>query len=251
VRRATGELGPVITLTTDFGEGSPYVAAMKAVLLRHCPDARLIDVSHAVPPFDIDAGAFVLWAGTRHFGPGAVHLAVVDPGVGGDRRRVVVACAGGTFVAPDNGLLEVALEESGAPWDAFELTVPQDAAPTFEGRDVFAPAAGRLAAGEAPGDLAERIDPATLVRGAAAGARVVWIDGFGNLVTNLRPPARPLSVGGIAVRTVARTFSEAPAGVAFCYVGSMGRLEVGVREARADRLLHARAGTLVEELPPS
>src|SRR5438270_12034985 len=85
---------PLVTLTSDFGEGSPYVAAMKAVLLAGCPTATLVDVSHAVPPFDVVSGAFVLWAGTRHFGRGAVHLAVVDPGVGSARRAVAFGLGG-------------------------------------------------------------------------------------------------------------------------------------------------------------
>lgn len=221
---------------------------MKAVLLEACPGAQLVDVSHSIQPFDIDGGAFVLWAGTRHFGPGSVHLAVVDPGVGSARRRLVASVDGSLYVAPDNGLLQVVLQEARDPVLAYELAPVAGAAPTFEGRDVFAPAAARLACGAQPGDLGTALDVASLVRPAATGDRVVWVDRFGNLVLTLRPPARPVVVGGVEVAAVARTFAEAPSGLPFCYEGSMGRLEVGVREGRADVLLDAAAGTPVKEL---
>jgi S-adenosylmethionine hydrolase len=139
---------PVITLTTDFGPGSPYVAAIKAALLAGCPEATLVDISHAVSAFDLESAGFVLWAGTRHFGPGSVHLAVVDPGVGTERRPVAVQLGRSFWVAPDNGLLSVLLRESPQEPEAVELRRPEAASPTFEGRDLFAPAAAALAAGQ-------------------------------------------------------------------------------------------------------
>ena len=222
---------------------------MKAMVLRTCPEAVLIDVSHSVPPFEIGAGAFVLWAGTRHFGAGAVHLAVVDPGVGGARRALSVEVGGSWFVAPDNGLLETVLEEGSGVAAAYELARAPDAAPTFEGRDVFAPAAGALASGAAPSSLGTPIDPAGLVRLPGGGPRVIWIDHFGNLVLNLRPPARSLRVGTVDVTALARTFAAAPADVPFCYEGSMGRLEIGFAKGRAADLVRAAIGTPVTELP--
>jgi S-adenosylmethionine hydrolase len=222
------------------------VAAMKAALLRACPDARLVDVSHALAPFAIDPAAFVLWAGTRHFGLGSIHLAVVDPGVGGRRRRVALTVDGRTYVGPDNGLFSVVLSESSSAPQAVELHRPSGASSTFEGRDVFAPAAGRLAAGIPARQLGKEIDPASLVR-LPDPPRVVWVDGFGNLVLSLRPPARPLQIAGVPVRQIARTFAEAEPGVPFVYEGSMGRLELGVREGRADVALSAAAGTPVTE----
>ncbi|HXM53892.1 MAG TPA: SAM-dependent chlorinase/fluorinase [Candidatus Dormibacteraeota bacterium] len=237
---------PLITLTTDFGEGSPYVAAMKARLLEGCPAAMLVDVGHAVPPFDVLSGAFVLWAGTRHFASGAVHLAVVDPGVGGRRRPVAFELAGSWYVGPDNGLFGLVLSEAGGvvPSAAVELERPGGAAPTFEGRDVFAPAAAALACGRPQASLGSPLDAA--LTGLPASAPVVlWVDRFGNLVTSLRPPVAAVRINGHDVGTVARTFSEAPPGVPFLYVGSMGFIEVAVREARADEALSARSGTPV------
>jgi len=219
---------------------------MKARLLLGCPAAVLVDVSHSVPAFDVISGAFVLWAGTREFGPGAVHLAVVDPGVGGSRRAVAFPLDGAWYVGPDNGLFGLVLARSaGAPAWAIELRRPEGASPTFEGRDVFAPAAAALAAGRAPeslgGPLAGPLAPLPV-----SGPAVLWVDRFGNLVTNLEPPVTGLRVNGREVTAAARTFSEAPPGVPFLYVGSTGYVEVGVRESRADDLLGARAGVTVE-----
>ena len=136
---------PVVTFTTDFGSGSPLVAAMKGVVLAGCPTAVLVDVSHEVPRFDVSAGAFMLFAGTRHFGGGSVHLAVVDPGVGSTRRRLIVQAGGRFYIGPDNGLFAIVIDEVGVQ-AVHELAPRPHSAPTFEGRDVFAPAAAALAA---------------------------------------------------------------------------------------------------------
>jgi S-adenosylmethionine hydrolase len=245
---------PLITLTSDFGEGSPYVAAMKGRLLAGCPGATLVDVSHSVPAFDVAGGAFVLWAGTRHFPPGAVHLAVVDPGVGTARRPLAARVGGSWYVGPDNGLLGLVLTGGGVagegpstPAEAIELLRPAEASRTFEGRDVFAPAAAALAAGVAPGSLGRPLDgtPAPL---PVAGPVVLWVDRFGNLVTNVRPPVAGLMVGGRVVSASAETFGEAPADTPFFYVGSMGFVEVGVREGRADERLGTGAGAPVRTI---
>jgi S-adenosylmethionine hydrolase len=221
---------------------------MKARLLEGCPGATLIDVGHAVPAHDVLSGAFVLWAGTRHFGEGAVHLAVVDPGVGGRRRPVAFELGGSFYVGPDNGLFGLVLAESAvAPSAVVELRRPPDASPTFEGRDVFAPAAGALCGGQTLGSLGSTVTepPAPLpVRSPA----VLWVDRFGNLVTSLKPPVAALRVNGHEITSVARTFSEAPSDTPFLYVGSMGFVEVGVREARADERLGACAGSPVEPI---
>ena len=136
---------PVVTFTSDFGSGSPLVAAMKGVVLAGCPHAVLVDVSHEVPRFDVSAGAFMLFAGTRHFPAGSVHLVVVDPGVGSARRRLALRAGGLYYVGPDNGLFAIVIEEVGLQ-KAVELAPRSGGAPTFEGRDVFAPAAAAVTA---------------------------------------------------------------------------------------------------------
>jgi S-adenosylmethionine hydrolase len=221
---------------------------MKARLLGGCPEARLLDVSHAVPPFDVLSGAFVLWAGTRHFAPGAVHLAVVDPGVGSGRRAVAFELAGSWYVGPDNGLFGLVLAKAGvAPDTAVALPRPDGASRTFEGRDVFAPAAAALASGRPPESLGAPLD-ASLLPLPAGGHVVLWVDRFGNLLTSLEPPVAGVRVNGHEVRRTARTFGEAPPDAPFLYVGSMGFVEVGIREGRADERLGARSGTPVEPL---
>jgi len=219
--------------------GSPYVAAMKAVLLAACPDARLLDVSHAIPPFDVRAGGFVLWAGTRDFAIGSVHLGVVDPGVGSRRRALALELDGSYYVGPDNGLFDF-LRRRARSARAVSLSRPTDAAPTFEGRDVFAPAAGRLAAGTALEELGAAAELGIVPQAQPA---VVWVDRFGNLVTDLDAPPERLLLNGVPVEVSARTYSEAPEGVPFWYVGSLGLIEIGLREGRADEALGATAGT--------
>jgi S-adenosylmethionine hydrolase len=218
---------------------------MKAVLYSGCPRASVVDVSHEVPAFDIEAGAFLLWAGTRSFPPGAVHLAVVDPGVGTTSRRLAVRCGGRFYVGPDNGLFTLVLDEF-ALEAAVELEARSGASRTFEGRDVFAPAAAALASGERLSALGR--PAANLARLPARPPRVLWVDGFGNLVTSLRPPLRGVRINGREITSQAATFGEAPEDVPFMYPGSLGYVEIGVREGRADRLLEAQTGTPVEPI---
>jgi S-adenosyl-L-methionine hydrolase (adenosine-forming) len=221
---------------------------MKARLIEGCPGAALIDVGHAVPAHDVLSGAFVLWAGTRHFAAGAVHLAVVDPGVGGERRPVAFELGGSFYVGPDNGLFGLVLAESAAaPSAVVELRRHPDASPTFEGRDVFAPAAAALCAGRTMRSLGSTV-AGPLVPLPVRSPAVLWVDRFGNLVTSLKPPVAALRVNGHAITAVVRTFSEAPPDTPFLYAGSMGFVEVGVRKARADERLGARAGSPVEPL---
>jgi hypothetical protein len=239
---------PIVTFTTDFGSGSPYVAAMKGVVLTACPDAILVDVSHGVPAFDIRSAAFVLWAGTRDFPAGAVHLAVVDPGVGTARRAVAVRLGKSFYVAPDNGLLSFVLEAAkpDAP-EVVELRRPEEASATFEGRDVFAPAAGAIAAGRALAALGQPVG-GDLRRVATDDPVVLWVDAFGNLVTSLRPPVGGVRIGSATITRSARTYGEAGRDALFFYAGSMGLIEVAVSEGRADRLLAAGPGTPVVAL---
>src|SRR3954453_15153421 len=149
---------PILTLTTDFGTRDFYVAAMKAVLVHECPVARLIDITHPIPRHDILCGAITLERAVDGFPPGTVHLAVIDPGVGTDRRILVARINQQTIVCPDNGLISWAWRRLGTG-QAYELTWrPPNASHTFHGRDIMAPAVGRLAAGRELGELARPID---------------------------------------------------------------------------------------------
>ncbi|MDQ6917762.1 MAG: SAM-dependent chlorinase/fluorinase [Candidatus Dormibacteraeota bacterium] len=218
---------------------------MKAAILAVC-DARFIDISHEIPPFDVKAASFVLWAGTQNFPAGTIHLAVVDPGVGGVRRPLAIQADGNYFVGPDNGIFSLVVRRA-RHLAAVELPRPASVSATFEGRDIFAPAVGSLGRGQALVELGRRVED--LVELRDPGPSVVWVDNFGNLVTNIPPPVGRLRVGQTVVEVSARTYAEAPPGVPFWYAGSLGLVEIGVRQGRADEVLKAGVGTPIEELP--
>jgi hypothetical protein len=243
-------VGPLVTLLTDFGDGSGYPAQMKGVLLAAAPDARIVDLSHGVPPFDVLAGALLLESCVPWFPSDAVHLAVVDPGVGTSRRALcVVDAQGRRLVGPDNGLFTPFLGP-GARVHALEAggVLPDPASATFHGRDLFAPAAAWLASGGDPAELGAAVGNPVLLRWPEAAVSEGGVDGevlaadrFGNLVTSIRErdiaaagpgPVRGVFVAGRPVRWV-RTFGEGAPGELLAMLGSGGRLEVAVREGSA------------------
>jgi S-adenosylmethionine hydrolase len=245
---------PIITLTTDFGTADGYVGAMKGVILRLAPSAVVVDIAHDVAPHDVAAGAFALAQAAREFPPGTIHVAVVDPGVGGDRAAVVVDDGRYRFVGPDNGLLALAVARPHAAWliEAPELRAPA-VAPTFHGRDVFAVAAARLAAGASPASAGRAIELAALDGAAGAregAARVVHVDRFGNLITDRRadelPAGARFRAGGRDISALSSTYTDVPRGALLAYVGSAGTLEIAVREGRAADLLGVGRGDPVD-----
>jgi S-adenosyl-L-methionine hydrolase (adenosine-forming) len=250
---------PIVTLLSDFGAGSGYPAQMKGVLLSALPDAQLVDLSHDVPAYDVLAGALLLEACAPRFPADAVHLAVVDPGVGTARRPVcVLDGAGRRFVGPDNGLFTPFLAEPGAR--AIHLVnrahVPEPASATFHGRDLFAPVAAYLARGGDPAALGPALrDPVTLAwpaaerHGPALHGECLAADPFGNVVTSVRAAdlaalgdSPKVTVAGRPARLV-RTFGEGLPGELVALVGSGGRLELAVREGSAAALHHLVRGT--------
>jgi hypothetical protein len=246
----------LFTLTTDFGAGSGYPAQVKAVLLSAVPDARIVDVSHEVPPYDVLAGALLLEACLPWFPPDAVHLAVVDPGVGTARRALCAVGDGGpTFLAPDNGLLTPFL---GTGTRAFAIEPGRAVAPprsaTFHARDLFAPAAAFLARGGDPAALGAAVAdpvrlawPAAEARGGEIHGEALAADPFGNLVTSIRAAdlagaaVTSAAAGGRPARWV-RTFGEGAPGELVALIGSGGRVEVAVREGSAAAALGGRRG---------
>lgn len=249
-------MSPLVTLLTDFGTADGYVAEMKGVLLTLAPEARLVDASHELPPQDVEYARLALARYWRRFPVGTIHLVVVDPGVGSARRAIAVASDGRLLVGPDNGVLSPALLLPGAR--AVTLPTPPGAAPTFHGRDLFAPAAARLATGAALEALGEPCDDPIVRRtpearrlddGAVLG-EVIAVDRFGNLVTNLLTMrGGSLEVAGqrLAVR---RTYADVAPGTLLALVGSSGLLEVAVREGSAARRLGVARGAAVRLLPP-
>ena len=242
----------IITLLTDFGTSDSYVAEMKAVLLSRAPGAALVDISHQVAPGDMRAGQYLLGRAWKHFPRATVHLAIVDPGVGTARRALAAEHDGQRFVAPDNGLL------SFLPKDAryISLPVPASAAPTFHGRDVFAPAAARLASGVVLEALGESISdpcysplPAARHDHLTAVGEVIYVDRFGTLVTNIpgeavQPGAR-IRIEDSEAGSLRRTFRDVARGALVAFVGSGGTVEIAVRDGSAARMLGVGVGAAV------
>jgi len=247
--------GPLITLTSDFGWGS-YVAQMKGVLLSRCPEARIVDLHHELPPQDVLAGRLFLQDVAPAFPPGTIHVAVVDPGVGTSRRGIVVR-GGQTFVGPDNGLFTGFLD--GAAVHA--LTEPRfqndPVSPVFHGRDVFAPVAASLALGTAVESFGPEVPdpirlelPPVVVNGAGVRGQVLYADHFGNLITNITGVEARSTVEIAGYRlALRRTYAEAGEGELLALTGSSGRLEVAVRNGSAAHRLSAGRGAAVMVRP--
>ena len=242
----------LVTLTTDFGAGDAYAAALEGAILKVAPDVRVAHVSHAVPAGGIATGAYLVEYASHSFPEGAVHLGVVDPGVGSDRRMLAIDAGGFFLVGPDNGLLARALRGSSPRAVALEAGAGESL--TFQSRDTMAPAAARLAAGaplESLGLAAtvevEPMAPSLPDRGRLT-APVAHVDGFGTIVVDVRcnasPAPRVIRVGGREV-PLRSTFGDVPSGRLVAYRGSIGYLEIAVRDGRAtDELGVATGGVL-------
>lgn len=234
----------IITLTTDFGTRDGYVGAMKGVLARLAPDAAIVDLAHDVPRHDIAHAAWVVATSCREFPLDTVHVVVVDPGVGTARGEVIVHADGHWYVGPDNGVFAYVAEGEYLAWK-----IARDGEPsaTFHGRDVFAPAAAAVARMEYPFAAKTRLAGALPWGARPAGeGRVVHVDHYGNLVTDL-PHDEAGAAVAIAGRrfALARTFEDVAPGELLAYIGSAGTVEIAVREGRADRALDAPRGTRV------
>jgi hypothetical protein len=254
-----------VTLTTDFGEGSSYVAALKGVLLSINPAARLVDLSHRVPPQDLRHAAFFLADCLPYFPPASIHVVVVDPGVGTDRALLHVEAGGHQLLAPDNGCWTLAADRLGGVTRARRLSEPrfwrQPVSATFHGRDILAPVAARLSLGLAADELGPLVSdwvrlplPVPTLTDERLSGEVVFVDPFGNLLTNI--PASALAsftgaplrvhVGPHSVTRFVRTYGDAEPGAVVALASSSGRLEVAVAQGNAARALGLGVGAPVE-----
>ena len=265
---------PIITLTTDFGTRDGYIAAMKGVMLSICPQARLVDITHEITPYDVMEAAMVLRQSALFFPPDTIHLVVVDPGVGSERRSIALRQNQQYFVGPDNGIFSLVLDTS-EPDDLVILNpaivgIRNLPSRTFHGRDIFAPAAAHLANGKPLrelGEVAERlytlhwaipIDDSHGIRGW-----VVHIDHFGNCITNIsrellehRAAGRTTKcyVGNTILHEVRGTYSEVTRGEPLMLVGSSDVLEISVNQGNAADLLQIQRGmpvNIVFSSPPA
>ncbi|QDT62876.1 SAM hydrolase/SAM-dependent halogenase family protein [Calycomorphotria hydatis] len=250
----------LITLTTDFGTVDHYVAQMKGVLLARSPSARLIDVTHQLPPQDVTAAALLMEELYPPFPTGTVHLAVIDPGVGSNRTMLAAQAHGQYFVAPNNGLLSFVMKSD----PGFEAVMIEnrnlfrdDVSQTFHGRDIMAPIAAELANGrplseigpvcEAP-VLLDEITPE--VSGEKISGRIIRIDHFGNLITNIRESDISHSVstkfvitsGDLMLQGLSSSYASHQPDEALAIIGSSGRLEVAVNQGNAAKVLNLGIG---------
>jgi len=250
-----------VTLLTDFGEQDGYVAAMKGVILSEAPGTWVVDAAHNISPQDVRAGAWVLSQYWECYPLGTIHVAVVDPGVGTDRKALMLEANGRYFVGPDNGLLAWVLERV-KDVTAFAIRShvhrPGPVSSTFHGRDIFAYAAGRFAAGDKLMDLAAPVDqlirPAwsrVQVDAASITGEVVHIDRFGNLIASITTThlegAQPkrISVGDRSVSRLARAYAEVEPGAPLALIGSSGHLEISLCGESAAARWHIDRGTPV------
>jgi S-adenosylmethionine hydrolase len=273
----------IITLTTDFGLSDAYVAAMKGVILGVNPQARLVDICHTIKPQNISQAAFVLSTAYRYFPKKTIHLVVVDPGVGTGRRAIIVRTPQACFVAPDNGVLSYVIQQSlagpvakkgqvsiteglkpGADIEAAQITNPKfwrsPVSPTFHGRDIFAPVAALLSLGFPPVEFGEPVtsvemlplsQPARRPDGSLLG-HIIHIDGFGNLVTDIKSddlpgPSLLIELGDQLFPGLSHTYAEGSGLLAL--IGSSGYLEVSLKGGNASSLLDAKVGDEVKLRP--
>lgn len=255
---------PLVTLLTDFGTKDYFVASMKGVILTINPDACIIDISHDISPHRIAEASYCLQACYRTFPEGTVHVAVVDPGVGSSRRPILVKTSRYYFVAPDNGLLTPILnaEQDVEIWQlenqGYQLNSP---GVTFHGRDVFAPAAAWLMKGEMPSSFGREVSapvrlpwPAPTVTERMIVGEVVYVDRFGNLISNislsqlvaLGAGTAQIRVDAHAIGGIVASYHEGATGVPYALINSNGNLELFLKEGAACNLLQLGVGAVVE-----
>ncbi len=255
---------PIITLLTDFGIKDPYVASMKGVILNINPDCQVVDITHQIHPQDITEGAIILAHSFSYFPRGTIHLAVVDPEVGGARNPILIVTEKFFFIGPDNGIFSLALREERMK-SAYVLTERRFFLPeissTFHGRDIFAPVAGHLTLGIPPEAFGRRMDsyktlklPDPIIKREHLTGEVIHVDAFGNLITNIDRmtlsqfhQGRPFQIRvkkGI-ISTLSKGYWEGIKGDPIALFGSWGFLEIAVQEGNAQKRLQMKKGDKV------
>ena len=256
---------PVITLTTDFGLQDHFIGTMKGVILQQVPDAQIIDISHAVQPFDVFDGALTIAQAYSYFPSATIHVVVVDPGVGTARRPIVVSTEKYRFVAPDNGVLSLVYDRE-ERLRAYHATAEhyflRPVSNTFHGRDIFAPIASFLAKGVESSSMGDEVTDFvrfSAPRPKAVDARtlrgvVLKVDRFGNLITNITPQDVPsvfaenaasfkIVIGKREISDLKSSYADGAPGEVFGILGSMGYLEIAANRGSASKLTEATKGT--------
>jgi len=243
---------PVITLLTDFGTADYFVGAVKGAILSVNPSAVIADITHEIPPQDIAAGAFTVFAAYETFPAGTIHVAVVDPGVGSTRRPIIVSANEQFFVGPDNGIFTYIYDREPSH-KTFHVTSDRYFRPspssTFHGRDIFAPVAAALSTGIAPEEFGPEINDAVRLPSLDTPLRIIHIDRFGNCITNitreLLPSDTSVVINGQTITEFRQFYGEGDKESLFAIWGSAGFLEISMNGGSAAKLLSAKRDDLV------
>jgi S-adenosyl-L-methionine hydrolase (adenosine-forming) len=256
----------IITLLTDFGASDYFVGAMKGVILSVNPHATIVDITHDIPPQDVETAAFNLLSCYRDFPGRTIHVAIVDPGVGSDRRAIVVECAGQLLIGPDNGLFSWICERE-KDWTATQITnhkfFRKPISNTFHGRDIFAPVAAALSAGHQPREFGPELTDlvklpsleSTMPDENTVEGRIIHIDRFGNCVTNFTRQTLEsrgastswrMTLNDREINSSRKFFAESEPDEVFAIVGSAGFIEVCVRNGSAAKFLNVKRGQSVQ-----
>ncbi len=251
---------PLITLTTDFGTKDPYVGAMKGVISSLCPQASIVDLSHSITRHSIKEASLFLLASVPYFPPGSIHVVVIDPGVGTERKPIAVSSARQIFVCPDNGLLTYFIQRHGLG-EMRIISHPDcmlpERSPTFDGRDLFAPSAARLACGFPFANVGPRLKKIQTLRtppierkGRVIRGRIIHVDVFGNLITNIPRSSvtgrSRVVLGGMEIPNIEKTYGSVAQGEIVALWGSFGFLEVAVNCGSAADQLECAEGDRIE-----
>lgn len=239
----------MITLLTDFGTADYFVGAVKGAILSVDPKAVIVDITHEIPPQDIEAGAFTLLASYETFPAGTIHVAVVDPGVGSTRRPIVVSANEQLFVGPDNGIFSYLCDRESSH-RTFHITAEKYFRPspssTFHGRDIFAPVAAALSKGVKPEELGPEIEDEVRLGPLDSVPRIIHIDRFGNCITNITRDLvedrqnLTLIINGKTISDFRTFYGEAASKSLFAIWGSAGFLEISVNGGSAAKVLNAK-----------
>ena len=260
---------PIITLTTDYGTNDHLVGTLKGVILKINPDVTIVDITHEVAPYDVLDGALAIASAYRYFPARTIHVVIVDPGVGTERRPLLVSGETQYFVAPDNGVLSLVYEQETAllvRHATAEHYFLQPVSKTFHGRDIFAPVAGWLSKGWQSASMGEEINdykrfalPKPKAAEGVTQGTVLRMDHFGNLLTNFRPDDMPdgalksgtlkMQVNGKEVKRLVETFAQGEPGEPVALVGSSGFIEIAVNKGNAARVVGAGRGAAVVVTP--
>ena len=248
-----------ITLATDFGSDDPYVGIMKGVILKINPRAVIVDLTHALSNKRLLETAFILQTAYPYFPKGTIHVAVVDPGVGGNRRLIGIQGKDRLWIGPDNGIFSLVVKENPGA-SLFSLSnlkyFLKNISATFHGRDILAPVAAHLSLGVSLKDMGEAISdsvllpiPETVITKDKITGQVLWADHFGNLITNIRPewlhpffssPSLKIKIGNKTISEIHQTYSQGKTGRLLALIGSSGYLEIASNQASAAKILGFR-----------